>query len=65
MLLTFLEQELIHKINSYYYLFHFSLVCLLMLCPQEKPTFLDERESCLKQKKQIKEESSSVMEDVS
>lgn len=26
MLLSFLEQELIQKINSYYYLFHFSRV---------------------------------------
>jgi len=65
MLLSFLEQELLQKINSYYYLFHFSLVCLLMFCPQEKLIFLDERISCLKTKKQIKEESSSVMEGVS
>lgn len=66
MLLSFLEQELIQKINSYYYLFHFSLVCLLMFCPQEKPIFLDERISCFgNKKKQIKEESSSVMEDAS
>lgn len=52
MLLSFLEQELIQKISSYYYLFHFSLVHLLMFCPQEKPTFLDERESCLETKKE-------------
>lgn len=51
MLHSFLEQELTQKINSYYYLFHFSLVCLLMFCPQEKPIFLDERVSCLETKK--------------
>lgn len=51
MLLSFWEQELIRKINSCYYLFHFSLVCLLMFCPQEKLIFPDERISCLKTKK--------------
>lgn len=65
MLLSFLEQELIQKINPYYYLFHLSLVCFLMFCPQEKLIFLDERIGCLKTKKQIKEETSSVTEDVS
>lgn len=51
MLLGFLEQELIQKINPYHYLFHFSLVYLLTFCPHEKPIFLDERVSCLETKK--------------
>lgn len=51
MLLSFLEQELTQKINLCYYLFHFSLVCLLMFCSQEKLLFLDEGISCLKTKK--------------
>lgn len=64
-MLSFLEQELFQKINLYYHLFHFSLVCLLMFCPQEKLIVPYERISCLKTKKYIKEKSKSVMEDVS